>query len=178
MPVVSTRPGVAIRNAVNSRQLLPQRGRVRKVRVRKRQVEREFVSLKLFCILTVLLVTGLFGQASHCFAQDAPGSADAARVRGQRLFLRCASCHDVTGSDVARIGPSLKGVVGRKAGSLPDYAYSPAMKSADFIWDETMLDRWLTDPAALVPGTKMAFAGLPKAEDRSAIIAYREQAGN
>jgi cytochrome c len=140
--------------------------------------KREFVSPKLFYVLMVLAVTGPCGQASHCFAQDATGSADATRLRGQRLFLRCASCHDIEGSDVARIGPELKGVVGRKAGSLPDYAYSAAMKSADFTWDETMLDRWLTDPAALVPGTKMAFAGLPKAEDRSAIIAYLKQAGN
>ncbi len=136
------------------------------------------MSLKLFCVLTALSTAGLCGQFSHCFAQDASGSSDAARVRGQRLFLRCASCHDIAASGLARIGPSLKGVVGRKAGSLPDYAYSPAMKSADFVWDETMLDRWLTDPAALVPGTKMAFAGLPKPEDRSAIIAYLKQSGN
>jgi cytochrome c len=149
-----------------------------KVPIHKTQLKREFVSIKLLCILAALSTAGLCGPALHCFAQDATGSADATRIHGQRLFLRCASCHDVSGSDVARIGPSLKGVVGRKAGSLPGYAYSPAMKSADFTWDDAMLDRWLTDPAALVPGTKMAFAGLPKAEDRSAVIAYLKQPGN
>jgi cytochrome c len=63
-------------------------------------------------------------------------------------------------------------VVGRKAGSLPGYAYSPAMKAQDFVWTEAKLDQWLTRPSAVVPGTAMAFEGLPKAEDRAALIAY------
>ncbi len=110
-----------------------------------------------------------------CITQSAAGADDALRLRGQRLFLRCGSCHDISDSTIARIGPSLKDVVGRKAGSLPGYGYSPAMKAAGFTWDETMLSRWLIDPAALVPGTSMAFAGLPKEEDRDAIIAYLRQ---
>ncbi len=63
-------------------------------------------------------------------------------------------------------------MVGRKAGSLPGYAYSPAMKAQDFVWTEAKLDQWLTRPSAVVPGTAMAFEGLPKAEDRAALIAY------
>lgn len=105
-------------------------------------------------------------------AQQAPEADAAAALRGQRLFLRCASCHSISDGGPARIGPSLKDVIGRKAGSLPGYTYSPAMKSSTLVWDEATLDRWLTDPAALVPGTAMAFAGLPKAEDRAALIAY------
>jgi cytochrome c len=58
------------------------------------------------------------------------------------------------------------------AGSLPGYSYSAALKSSTLVWDEATLDRWLTNPAALVPGTAMAFAGLPKPEDRAALIAY------
>jgi cytochrome c len=97
--------------------------------------------------------------------------------RGKILFLRCASCHELAPSGVKRIGPSLKGVLGRKAGSLADFAYSPAMKATDFVWDDTMLDRWLEKPGAVVPGTAMAFAGLPDRDDRQAVIAYLRQAG-
>jgi cytochrome c len=121
-------------------------------------------------ICLAVLVSGANGLAEPTAAND-----DTLRLRGQRLFLRCASCHDISDSGVARIGPSLKDVVGRKAGSLPGYGYSPAMKAAGFNWDAAMLSRWLTDPAALVPGTSMAFAGLPKEEDRDAIIAYLRQ---
>jgi cytochrome c len=114
----------------------------------------------------------VLGSGTNGFAQPTAVNDDTLRLRGQRLFLRCASCHDISDSAVARIGPSLRDVVGRKAGSLPGYGYSPAMKATTFSWDAAMLNRWLTDPAALVPGTSMAFAGLPKEEDRNAIIAY------
>jgi cytochrome c len=95
-------------------------------------------------------------------------------ARGKLLFLRCASCHDI-GPGPAKIGPNLAGVVGRKAGSLPGYAYSPAMQKAGFVWTEANLDRWLTRPSDLVPGTAMAFAGLASEQDRQAVIAYLRQ---
>jgi cytochrome c len=91
---------------------------------------------------------------------------------GQRQFLRCASCHAIEAGQPTRIGPNLHGVVGRPAGSLPGYAYSPAMKAQHFVWTEAKLDAWLTRPAAVVPGTAMAFEGLPRPEDRAALIAY------
>jgi len=129
----------------------------------------------------MMIAAGLYcAPTGGCLAQPVDenngSAADAAIIaRGQRLFLRCASCHDISDSGVTRIGPNLSGVVGRKAGSLPGYAYSPAMKATTFVWDEAMLNRWLIDPAALVPGTAMAFAGMPKEEDRTAIIAYLRQ---
>jgi cytochrome c len=95
----------------------------------------------------------------------------ASGVRGKLLFLRCASCHNI-GPGPEKIGPNLAGVFGRKAGSLPGYAYSPAMKQANLVWNESTLDRWLTRPSDLVPGTAMAFAGLPAEADRKAIIMY------
>jgi cytochrome c len=93
-------------------------------------------------------------------------------AQGQRQFLRCASCHAIEAGQPARIGPNLHGVVGRKAGSLPGFAYSSAMKAQNFVWTPEKLDEWLTRPSSVVPGTAMAFAGLPRAEDRAAIIAY------
>jgi cytochrome c len=93
-------------------------------------------------------------------------------ARGKLLFLRCASCHDITAGPSPKIGPSLAGVVGRRAGSLAGYAYSPAMKAQSFIWDDVTLGAWLTKPSAVVPGTAMAFSGVDSAADRKAIIDY------
>jgi cytochrome c len=106
-----------------------------------------------------------------------PAAAPASpNLHGKLIFLRCASCHNI-GPGPEKIGPNLAGVVGRKAGSLPGYSYSPAMKQASFIWTEANLDRWLTRPSDLVPGTAMAFAGLPAERDRQAVIAYLRQPG-
>jgi len=106
-------------------------------------------------------------------AVSCAGVSSAAPVeRGKLLFLRCASCHDISDNSSAKIGPNLAGVYGRRAGSLPGYAYSSAMKSQTFSWNADMLDRWLARPADLVPGTAMAFAGIDKKADREALIAY------
>jgi cytochrome c len=109
-----------------------------------------------------------------CITAAAPaGSTPAAlQTRGKLLFLRCASCHDISDQPSPKIGPNLKGVLGRKAGSLPGYAYSPAMKAQSFVWDEAALDRWLSSPSDVVPGTAMAFGGMPDKADRDAVIAY------
>jgi cytochrome c len=95
-------------------------------------------------------------------------------ARGKLLFLRCASCHNITPTGSEKIGPSLYHVVGRESGSLPGYTYSTAMQNAHLVWNPPTLDRWLTSPGALVPGTAMAFGGLPSAQDRQAVIAYLE----
>ena len=91
---------------------------------------------------------------------------------GKRAFLRCAACHGVTVTGPKRLGPHLQGVVGRPSASVAGFAYSPAMKAAKVRWDEATLDRFLTRPAGVVPGTSMIFVGLPKPEDRKALIAY------
>jgi cytochrome c len=107
-----------------------------------------------------------------------PQAEAADKLQGKLLFLRCASCHDISATPSQKIGPNLKGVVGRPAGSLPGYQYSAAMQKAHLVWDAATLDRWLTSPNALVPGTAMAFAGLPSEADRQAVIAYLRDAGN
>jgi cytochrome c len=93
------------------------------------------------------------------------------------LFLACQSCHDLKPGPSPKTGPSLYGVVGRKAGGLDGYAYSPAMAAQTFTWTEVMLDRWLTAPTDVVPGTKMAFGGLPNPQDRAALIDYLKRQG-
>ena len=120
----------------------------------------------------------LLSLASAIVAGAAHGETPAANpMRGKLLFLRCASCHAIAESASIKVGPNLHGVIGRKAGSLPGYAYSPAMKATAFSWTPVMLDKWLTRPNALVPGTSMAFEGMASEADRQALIAYLAKPG-
>ena len=91
-------------------------------------------------------------------------------VRGGKLYAaNCGSCHSL---DANRVGPAHRGVYGRKAGTARGYAYSPAMHSARIVWNEATLDKFLTSPQTVVPGTKMTFGGLKDADKRKAVIAY------
>ena len=94
---------------------------------------------------------------------------------GETLFKKnCAICHTFE-EGKNKIGPSLAGVVGRKAGSAPGFAYSTANKNSGDTWDEATLDMYLTNPRKFMPGTKMVFAGLKNSEDRKALIEYLKQ---
>lgn len=79
---------------------------------------------------------------------------------GRKAFQRCAGCHQVGPGARSEFGPQLNGILGRRAGSAPGYAYSPALARAGFIWTEQTLAAFLRDPDAVVPGNKMRFWGL------------------
>jgi len=98
-----------------------------------------------------------------------PASADSIND-GKTAFSQCSACHRITGTEDS--GPHLNGVLGRRAGSVPSFNYSPAMKNADIVWDLQRLDRFLANPQQEVPGTRMPFSGLPDVRKRAAIIAY------
>ncbi len=90
---------------------------------------------------------------------------------GRLVFRKCQACHSLEpGKNI--LGPSLAGIIGRKAGSEPGYNYSPAMKQANFVWDAKTLDAYLSDPQKVVPGNKMPFPGLKTDHDRADVIAY------
>jgi len=98
-----------------------------------------------------------------------PTTGDASA--GRLVFRKCQACHSIEpGKNM--LGPSLAGVIGRKAGTEAGYNYSPAMKSADIVWNPGTLDQYLTDPAKVVPGNKMPFPGLKTEDDRADVIAY------
>ncbi|MGV7216695.1 copper-containing nitrite reductase [Bradyrhizobium sp. UFLA05-112] len=99
----------------------------------------------------------------------APGIGDA--TAGRLVFRKCQACHS-TEPGKNMLGPSLAGVIGRKAGTEAGYNYSPAMKSADIVWSVQTLDQYLADPAKVVPGNKMPFPGLKTDHDRADVIAY------
>jgi len=108
--------------------------------------------------------------AGAAMAQDA-----ALIEEGESVFRRCAACHQVGEGAENKVGPELADLIGRKPGSVPDFAYSPAMVAygeANPVWTEELLFTYLEDPRGLVKGTKMAFAGLKKPEEREAVIAY------
>ena len=102
--------------------------------------------------------------------------ADGDATHGKQIFNKCMVCHSIQ-VGVNKIGPSLHGVVGRKSGTVADYSYTDAMKNSGLTWDEATLNKYLTNPRKLVPGTRMIFVGLPKEPDRLDVIAYLKQAG-
>jgi cytochrome c len=94
---------------------------------------------------------------------------------GQIAFNNaCRTCHTPREGD-NRLGPSLYRVIGRKAGSLPNYSYSESMKKADIVWDKQNLDRFIANPDQVVPGNNMKpYGGIASAEERAKIIAFLE----
>ena len=103
----------------------------------------------------------------------APALAEGDALAGKTVFKKCAACHSV--EPVNRVGPTLAGIVGRPVAAVADYNYSAAMRAfADGgrVWNEAQIAEYLLSPKAVVPGTRMTFAGLKKIEDIANLIAY------
>jgi cytochrome c len=122
-------------------------------------------NLKVYVFAALMLA----GAASVAAAQDA--------ALGEKVFLKCRACHQIGEGAKNAVGPVLNGIVGRHAGTYPDYNYSDANKDSGITWDEAELKDYLKNPRAKVPGTKMIFPGLPKDEDIDNVIAYLKQFG-
>jgi cytochrome c len=95
--------------------------------------------------------------------------------RGKKIFKKCAVCHTIGKNEAARIGPNLFGVIGRKRASFTGFAYSEAMKNKGGTWDTESINQFITKPKDFVPGTKMAFVGLKKPQDRADVILFLEK---
>lgn len=112
-----------------------------------------------------------------CLSAAASGLVHAAgdASRGEQLYeSRCIACHSL---DENRVGPKHRGVYGRKAGSVPDFAYSMALTASKIVWSDTTLNRWLSNPEALIPGQRMNFQ-VQSAEDRADLIAFLRRASD
>jgi cytochrome c len=102
----------------------------------------------------------LFASASQ--GQDA--------AAGKAVFAQCAACHTIDESSA--VAPTLKGVVGRKVGSVAGFRYSRAMKATDYAWDAAKLDTYIADPQKAIPGNVMPFSGIPDPKQRADLVAY------
>lgn len=125
----------------------------------------------------VFAVAGLICAApatSRNSAEEAaPRAATTAPDLGARAFLSCRSCHNLKPSQPDTIGPNLAGFLGTRMGTnRPAYNYSDAAKASTVVWTDATLDRFLERPSAVVPGSRMAFAGISSPEMRAALIAY------
>jgi cytochrome c len=118
-----------------------------------------------------ILGLGLILLLAGADPQLARASGDAAH--GAQVYKTCALCHSIEKNGA---GPRHAGVVGRTAGTVPDYRYSPALQKSGIVWTDETLDKWLADPQALVPGTKMFF-DVQNAQDRADVIEYLKQNG-
>ncbi|WP_448582653.1 c-type cytochrome [Thermaurantiacus sp.] len=122
---------------------------------------------------TLLLAAPALAQAA---APPAPAYATLKgnAAAGEKVFAQCRACH-VTDKGVNRVGPSLHGIIGRKSGSVAGFKYSKANQSANVVWTEENLYRYLENPRKFIPGTTMAFAGLRNPQQRADVIAYLRQ---
>ncbi len=125
--------------------------------------------------MRVYLVTIM--SALALAASAAAASADGDPAAGEKSFKICKTCHQIGENAKNFVGPVLNGVVGRKAGTYPGYNYSEPNKSSGLTWDEATLTKYLHNPREVVPGTKMAFPGLPNDQDVANVIAYLKQFG-
>ena len=118
-------------------------------------------------------LAGVAAAAAMMVAASVPALADGDgdAAHGKVVFNQCLVCHTIEPGKW-KIGPSLYGVIGRHSATLPGFQYSNAMKAYDKVWGEDTLLVYLAAPMKQVPGTKMAFAGLSKEQDRKDVIAY------
>jgi cytochrome c len=121
--------------------------------------------------MRVLIVAGLWVLTSTTAspAQDA--------AAGEKVFAVCKACHQIGETAKNAVGPVLNGVIGRKAGTYPGYAYSDANKNSGLTWDEPTFREYIKDPRAKIPGTKMIYAGLKDEQKATDLLAFLKQYG-
>ena len=121
--------------------------------------------------VTVLVGLGLLMPLTACGDGNGGGGADGAFAQGREVFRRCAACH-VTTAEENKVGPHLVGLFGRTAGSVDGFRYSEVMQASGIVWTEETLRPFLRDPRRDMPGNRMAFPGIRRDEDLTALIAY------
>ena len=135
-------------------------------------MKRRIIPLSLAASMILASGTALWAESHTMPEFEITGDAAA----GERAFRRCAACHAVGDGAESKVGPVLNGVLGRPAGSYEDFDYSDALlefaAAEELVWTPETLDAFLTKPRDYIDGTKMAFAGLRKEEDRADLIAY------
>lgn len=120
-----------------------------------------------------IAATASMVKSETAMAQTAAAvKGDAAK--GAKLFVQCRACHTVNVGGRDGVGPNLAGVMGKNAAARTTYKYSAALKNSKIRWDKGSMDAFLKRPSTAVPGTKMAFGGMPNAQARADMVAYLE----
>lgn len=122
------------------------------------------VLVRMFAVAVLAVAAGM--------ASAADGTRQGNPKNGEAIYARCLACHALA---YDRTGPKHCGLFGRRAGSVPGFAYSDAMKRSKIVWNEKTLDRFLANPLADVPGTAMGYAGVTDSKERADLIAYLKQ---
>ena len=117
--------------------------------------------------LSALVIIASSAAASAALAQDA--------AAGKTSFNKCLACHAIGEDAKNKVGPQLNGLDGRKSGTAPDYNYSDANKNSGIVWNETTFKQYIADPKAMVPGTKMIFAGIKSEKEVGDLWSYVSQ---
>ncbi|MFM7027248.1 MAG: c-type cytochrome [Chakrabartia sp.] len=131
---------------------------------------------KIVLLATVALLAGCGSKPASDSADSStetvtPTQTASADVRPD-AFGQCAACHAVAKGAPHGLGPNLWGIAGTKAGDIKDYEFSPALKASGLVWDEATLDKWIENPRALVPGTKMSFMGISDPATRKELVSW------
>jgi len=124
-------------------------------------------------VLGMLLALAGCGRTGDTAVAKVDGASSAARIEaGRKLFARCAGCHEVGPNAGNIFGPQLNGVLGRKAGGVAGYAYSPALKASNLVWDEQNLNAFVRDSEQVIPGNKMRFMNFMSEQQAGEIVAF------
>ena len=121
-------------------------------------------------VMAIVLALSSLAMADNSVLPEHPD----AYARGTQVYERCAACHAL---DTDRTGPRHCGLIGRRAGSVPGFSYSPAMRRSKIVWTEANLDRFIRSPLATIPGTAMGYDGIKDDRERHDLILYLRQAG-
>ncbi len=117
--------------------------------------------------ISIIVAAAIAASAGTALAQDVE--------KGQRSFNKCLPCHSIGPGAQNKIGPVLNGLDGRKSGSVPNFSYSDANKNSGIVWNEEKFKQYIKGPQAMIPGTKMIFAGISNPQEINDLWAYLKQ---
>src|SRR3974390_1138248 len=123
-------------------------------------------------IIRSIVIAGVTALALATIAR-----AEGDRAAGEQSFKKCLACHSIGSGAKNKVGPQLNGLDSRKAGTAPDYSYSDANKNSGITWNKETFEKYITDPRAMIPGTKMIFPGIKNDKERDNLWAYISQFG-
>ncbi|AOO80535.1 c-type cytochrome [Bosea vaviloviae] len=117
----------------------------------------------------ILMASLMFAALPH------PAKAAGDPAAGEKVFQKCRACHQIGETAKNAVGPKLNGLLGRQAGSIEGYSYSPANKNSGILWDEPTFRDYIKGPQAKIPSTKMVFPGLKSDQEIDDILAFLKQ---